>query len=69
MSVFLIFVYFSLSLCHVCLISVVAGIRTPLPIASLSDTLPEVYQELLQNVQLLEKNFQDMQVGYDRSLK
>lgn len=40
---------------------VVAGIRTPLPISSLKDTLPEAYQELLNIYQTLETYFRDMQ--------
>ena len=40
---------------------VVAGIRTPQPIATLAESLPEAYQELLANVEQLEANFKDMQ--------
>ena len=40
---------------------VVAGIRTPNPIKQLEDDMPEVYAELLQNVDILEKHFKDMQ--------
>lgn len=40
---------------------VVAGIRTPLPIETLAETMPHAYQELLENVQRLEENFRDMQ--------
>ena len=42
-------------------VSVVAGIRTPQPILSLKDTLPEVYEELLANINILEKYYHDMQ--------
>ena len=40
---------------------VVAGIRTPQPIAALAERLPEVYQELMDTQQLLEKHYRDMQ--------
>ena len=40
---------------------VVAGIRTPQPIATLAESLPEAYQDLLANVEQLEANFKDMQ--------
>jgi pyruvate,orthophosphate dikinase len=40
---------------------VVAGIRTPNPIETLKDTLPEAYAELVKNVNILEKNNHDMQ--------
>lgn len=40
---------------------VVAGIRTPQPISTLKDTLPHAYDELVRNVNLLEKHFHDMQ--------
>jgi len=40
---------------------VVAGIRTPQPIATLAQALPEAYAELLANVEKLEANFKDMQ--------
>ena len=40
---------------------VVAGIRTPQPIATLAQALPEAYAELLANVETLEANFKDMQ--------
>ena len=40
---------------------VVAGIRTPLPIKSLKDKMPEVYQELFDTQALLEKHYRDMQ--------
>ena len=39
----------------------VAGIRTPQPIATLAEALPEAYEELLANVEKLESNFKDMQ--------
>ena len=41
---------------------VVAGIRTPNPIAQLKDEMAPVYAELLRNVEILEKHFADMQV-------
>jgi pyruvate,orthophosphate dikinase len=40
---------------------VVAGIRTPQPIATLAEAMPDAYNELLQNIELLEENFRDMQ--------
>ena len=40
---------------------VVAGIRTPLPIASLREKMPEVYEELYATQALLEKHYRDMQ--------
>jgi len=40
---------------------VVAGIRTPLPIKKLQDTLPQAYDELLRNVATLESHYHDMQ--------
>lgn len=40
---------------------VVAGIRTPTPINKLKELKPKVYAELLRNVELLEKNYHDMQ--------
>ncbi len=40
---------------------VVAGIRTPLPIESLNEKMPEVYQELFDTQILLEKHYRDMQ--------
>jgi pyruvate,orthophosphate dikinase len=40
---------------------VVAGIRTPSAISSLKDTLPHAYDELVKNVNILEKHFHDMQ--------
>ncbi|MGM7719514.1 pyruvate, phosphate dikinase [Metabacillus sp. Hm71] len=40
---------------------VVAGIRTPQPIASLQEEMPEVYQQLIRTCHLLEKHYQDMQ--------
>jgi pyruvate, orthophosphate dikinase len=41
---------------------VVAGIRTPVPIARLKDINPDVYNELIRNVDILESQFHDMQV-------
>lgn len=40
---------------------VVAGIRTPQPIATLQNEMPEVYQQFVETCQLLEKHYQDMQ--------
>ena len=40
---------------------VVAGIRTPSPIKTLHDTLPDAYDKLVQNVEILEKHYHDMQ--------
>ncbi len=40
---------------------VVAGIRTPQPIATLQYEMPEVYQQFVDTCQLLEKHYQDMQ--------
>ena len=40
---------------------VVAGIRTPLPVAALKERQPEVYDELYKTQALLEKHYRDMQ--------
>ena len=40
---------------------VVAGIRTPEPISALEARLPDVYQQLMDTQQLLEKHYRDMQ--------
>jgi len=40
---------------------VVAGIRTPMPLSNLKNDLPKVYQELIKVIQLLEKNYKDVQ--------
>jgi pyruvate,orthophosphate dikinase len=40
---------------------VVAGIRTPEPLARMADTLPEAYEELLENLRRLEEHYRDMQ--------
>lgn len=40
---------------------VVAGIRTPQPIAALKDTMPEVYQQFAQIANKLETYYKDMQ--------
>lgn len=40
---------------------VVAGIRTPLPIRSLKEKIPNVYKELVQLAQQLEAHYRDMQ--------
>lgn len=40
---------------------VVAGIRTPEPIAKMKEVLPDAYEQFLKNIQLLERHFGDMQ--------
>lgn len=40
---------------------VVAGIRTPKPIAEMADTFPDVYKEFERIAQILEKHYKDMQ--------
>ncbi|WP_079527817.1 pyruvate, phosphate dikinase [Halobacillus hunanensis] len=40
---------------------VVAGIRTPQPIATLQDDMPDVYQQFVETCNLLEAHYQDMQ--------
>ena len=40
---------------------VVAGVRTPNPVAQLGKEMPEAYQQLLKVRELLEKHFRDMQ--------
>ncbi|MGJ8454297.1 pyruvate, phosphate dikinase [Pseudothermotoga sp. U03pept] len=40
---------------------VVAGIRTPLPLAELKRLMPSVYDELIQIMKKLEKHYKDMQ--------
>lgn len=40
---------------------VVAGIRTPDPISTLKDRMPEVYTEFVRNTEILEKHYRDMQ--------
>ena len=40
---------------------VVAGIRTPLPVAALKERQPEIYDELYKTQALLEKHYRDMQ--------
>ena len=40
---------------------VVAGVRTPNPVAQLSKEMPESYEQLLKVRELLEKHFRDMQ--------
>lgn len=39
---------------------VVAGIRTPLPVQSLKETLPKAYQDLHKTQQILERHYKDM---------
>ncbi|NLZ56558.1 MAG: pyruvate, phosphate dikinase [Clostridiaceae bacterium] len=40
---------------------VVAGVRTPQPIATLRDVLPEVYQQFAEICEILEQHYKDMQ--------
>jgi pyruvate,orthophosphate dikinase len=40
---------------------VVAGIRTPQPISSLKEVMPEVYEQFLKIADKLEKHYKDMQ--------
>lgn len=40
---------------------VVAGVRTPLPIAELAHAMPNVYDSLRQTAELLERHYRDMQ--------
>jgi pyruvate,orthophosphate dikinase len=40
---------------------VVAGIRTPMPLSNLKNDLPKLYKELIKVIQLLEKNYKDVQ--------
>ena len=40
---------------------VVAGVRTPEPIARLENELPEVYKEFKDTVEKLEKHYKDIQ--------
>ena len=40
---------------------VVAGVRTPMPIAQMQEILPEVYQQFLEVCDTLEKHYRDMQ--------
>jgi pyruvate,orthophosphate dikinase len=40
---------------------VVAGVRTPSPIATLNDVMPEAYKQFVELSQKLEKHFRDMQ--------
>ena len=39
---------------------VVAGIRTPLPVGSLKETLPGAYKDLIKTQRILEKHYRDM---------
>ena len=41
--------------------NVVAGIRTPLPIAKLEEQNPEIYKEFADIVHKLEQHYKDMQ--------
>jgi pyruvate,orthophosphate dikinase len=40
---------------------VVAGIRTPHPIADLQDEMPEIYAQFVQNCEILEQHYRDVQ--------
>lgn len=40
---------------------VVAGVRTPQPIAEMAEAFPEVYKEFVRIAELLEKHYKDMQ--------
>jgi len=40
---------------------VVAGIRTPFPIAKLKEELPDIYEQFVQTCQTLEQHYRDMQ--------
>jgi pyruvate,orthophosphate dikinase len=40
---------------------VVAGIRTPLPLAEMEKTLPEAFRQLLETMRRLEEHYRDMQ--------
>ncbi len=40
---------------------VVAGIRTPMPISKIKEVLPEVYEQLVEIAEKLEKHYRDMQ--------
>ncbi len=40
---------------------VVAGVRTPMPIAEMAKVLPEVYNQFLEVCNILEKHYRDMQ--------
>jgi len=40
---------------------VVAGIRTPRPLIELEDDMPDVYRQFVENCEILEKHYRDMQ--------
>ncbi|MEG0977599.1 MAG: PEP/pyruvate-binding domain-containing protein, partial [Bacilli bacterium] len=40
---------------------VVAGIRTPEPISTLEDVMPEIYKQFIDTVKKLENHYRDMQ--------
>ncbi len=40
---------------------VVAGIRTPNPIDELNEIMPEIYDEFVETIEILEKHYRDMQ--------
>ena len=40
---------------------VVAGVRTPMPIAKMEEVMPEVYAQFVETCQLLENHYRDMQ--------
>src|SRR5437763_1285554 len=41
--------------------NVVAGIRTPLPLAEMRETLPEAFEQLVETIGMLERHYRDMQ--------
>src|SRR3954464_5362345 len=40
---------------------VVAGIRTPLPLAEMRETLPDAFDQLIETIAMLERHYRDMQ--------
>jgi hypothetical protein len=43
---------------------VVAGIRTPEDLDAMKDHMPEAYEELVENCDILESHYKDMMVSY-----
>jgi hypothetical protein len=41
---------------------VVAGIRTPEDVSAMKDCMPEAYEELVENCNILESHYKDMMV-------
>ena len=41
---------------------VVAGIRTPEPLDTMKNCMPEAYKELVENCEILERHYKDMMV-------